>query len=89
MARPSPLSEKTARKRVIAVECEKAPKAALNASTKPAMVKAFRTVTGLRPRAISRSAAQPARIEIVPVPAKDMKVNQLDAANDKPNRSLK
>ena len=39
--------------------------------------------------AMSRSATQPARIAMVPVPANDRKVYQLEAVNEKPNLSLK
>src|ERR1700722_9064591 len=89
VAKPSPLSENTARKRVTVIEFEKAPKISLKASAKPTMVNAFRTVIALRPRAMSRSAAQPDKIAIVASPPKDMNVNQPDAVNERPNRSLK
>ena len=62
--------EKMAKKIATLVDSDMAPKTSVEAASSPAMVNQRRVFNALAPRRIIQSAAAPARIATVPVPAK-------------------
>jgi len=70
VARPSPVIEKMAKKIATEVDSDSAPNTSVEAASSPAMVNQRRVFTALAPRRMIQSAAAPARIATVPVPAK-------------------